>query len=215
MIRSIFALTGALLVVSAAHANAQTNSAHIPIGYLADAFDGTPFLQGLLPTAAAEAAIAAQHVDLANAAGSSLGDVQLHMDHVLHAIDPVRMIEGPGLGYGVLLAVSTATAQLAVAAQDSTASDNLRTHAGHIAAILANAAVQTEQITMLAEQIRASSSAATASTLLARLTIHAETLTVGRDIDRDGLIGWQGSEGGLRQAVQHLTLLRRGEDLIP
>jgi hypothetical protein len=51
--------------------------------------------------------------------------------------------------------------------------------------------------------------------VLARLTEEGMGLVRGRDIDGDGLVGWQAGEGGLRQAHQHLTLMKRGEGLVP
>ena len=63
----------------------------------------------------------------------------------------------------------------------------------------------------LAHQIELSSSPD--EPLLARLGEAGAGLVAGRDLDRDGLVGWQGNEGGLRQAAQHMTLLKRGEGL--
>ncbi len=213
---------GILAAVLATRADAQSMPARDHIAYVADAFDDTPGLQGLLPTAVAEAVIVAEHVELANSEGLGLADVQLHMLHVLHALDPSVMLgepglleTGPGLGYGVRHAASAAAAHLAAAVQDSTASENLRFHAERIGTVLVNVALQIDQIAALAERIRATSSATTAASLLANLTLHAETLTMGRDFDRDGLVGWAGAEGGLRQASQHMTLLKRGEGMTP
>lgn len=120
---------GALLLSSASPASAQSNVVHSHIGQVAFAFAEAPNGQGLLTTAVTEAAIAAQHAELANEAGASLADVQLHVGHMLHAIDPALAIGGPGLGYGVRLAASSAAARLTIAASDPTASDNVRMHA--------------------------------------------------------------------------------------
>jgi len=206
---------GTLLGLVGAPAHAQTSPVHSQIGFLADVFEGTPGLQGLLPTAVSEAAIAAQRVELANAAGASLYDVQLHASHVLHALDPTLTAGGPGLGYGARLATATAASYIAALASDSTASDNVRTHAGHIRTILATVLARMDRAVSLAQEIQATSNGPVAASLLGQLTAHVEGMTVGSDIDRDGRIGWQSGEGGLRQATQHLTLLRRGEGLIP
>ena len=56
---------------------------------------------GLLPVAQAEAAIAAQHANLAISKPSDIDSIRLHSGHVLHAIDPVAIEAGPGLGYGL------------------------------------------------------------------------------------------------------------------
>lgn len=206
---------GALLATNRSPAHAQVSQVHAQIGFLADVFEGTPGLQGLLPTAVSEAAIAAQHVELANAAGASLYDVQLHASHVLHALDPTLASGGPGLGYGARLATATAASYIASLASDSTASDNVRTHAVHIRTILATVLARMDRAVSLVQEIQATSNAPVAASLLGQLTAHVEGMTMGTDIDRDGRIGWQSGEGGLRQATQHLTLLRRGEGLIP
>lgn len=206
---------GALLVLSASPASAQSNAVHSHISQVADVFEDTPGLQGLLPTAVAEAAIAARHVELANQAGSSLGDVQLHVGHMLHALDPTLVIGGPGLGYGVRLAASSAASHLSMAASDTSASDNVRTHAEHVSVIFANVMGRVDQMIALAQEIQAASSGAAASALVARLTVQCETLVAGRDLNGDERIGWQAGEGGLRQATFHMRLLERGEGLSP
>ena len=92
---------GVLLGLVNADATAQSNAVHDRIGLVAFAFAEAPNGLGLLTTAVNEAAIVAQHVELAYQAGSSLADVQLHVAHALHALDPAFAIGGPGLGYGV------------------------------------------------------------------------------------------------------------------
>ena len=206
---------GAVLALSATPSLAQSNPVHVHIGLVADASEGTPGMLGLLPTAMAEAAVAAQHVELANAAIYSLADVQLHVGHVLHAQDPTLAGGGPGLGDGARLAAATAAANLEFVVSDSMASENARMHVGHIQTILANVLARADQAVSLAQQIQAASSASSAAGLLGQLTTQVETLAAGRDLDRDERIGWQGGEGGLRQATQHMTLLKRGEGLIP
>jgi hypothetical protein len=206
---------GVLLALSGPGAGAQSNPVQVHIIQVAFAFADTPGGQGLLTTAIAEAAIAARHVELANQAGTSLGDVQLHVGHMLHAVDPTLAIGGPGLGYGVRSAASSAAAHLTMAASDSSASENVRLHVEHIAVILANVLGRVDEMTALAQQILAATSIATASPLLTRLTTESETLVGGRDLNGDGRIGWQAGEGGLRQAMFHLRLLERGEGLAP
>jgi len=195
--------------------SAQSSPVHGHIGMVAHAFEETPNGQGLLTTAVTEAAIVAQHVELANQAGSSLADVQLHVAHALHALDPAFAVGGPGLGYGVRLAASNAAAHLTIAASDASASDNVRMHVEHITVILANVMGRVDEMTSLALQIQAATSIATATPLLARLTAQCETLVAGRDLNGDDRIGWQAGEGGLRQATFHMKLLERGEGLVP
>jgi hypothetical protein len=193
---------------------ADPAEAHAHIVHVADAFEEAPGGQGLLRLAVAEAEIAALHADLAAEAVNSLDDVRLHIAHMLHALDPAVVFEGPGLGYGLRRAVDEALFHLELAATSSGASDNLRTHAGHIASVLANTVARADAILSLSQEIELATSTATVAPLLERLTVESSALGPGRDADRDGLIGWQTNEGGLRQAVWHMTLLKRGEQLV-
>jgi hypothetical protein len=214
MRRTTLPSVAACLAISAAAAGAQSSAAHDHIVQVADAFEGTPAGLGLLSTAIAEAVIARQHVELANAAAPSIADVQLHVGHMLHALDPTSMVGGPGLGYGVRLAAGSAADHIAMAASDPGASENARAHLEHIAVILANVTRRMDEMIALAHQIQGASTATTPA-LLERLSLQAETLLVGRDVDGDDRIGWRAGEGGLRQAAQHMTLLKRGEGLLP
>lgn len=203
-----------LTLACASTLSAQANPIHVPIGYLADAYPGTPAGQGLLATAAAEAAIAAQHADLAVAARSSFDDVRLHVGHVLHALDPTLVSGGPGFGYGVRQAAAAAATYIGMLTADSTTSDNVKLHAAHISASIANVVERADAMVLLAQQIETASSAAAAGTLIDQLNALGAALVQGRDANGDGVIGWPAGEGGLRQATQHMTLLKRGEGLL-
>jgi hypothetical protein len=202
-----------LTLAWASTSSAQANPIHLPIAYLADAYPGTPTEQGLLATAATEAAIAAQHAELAVVAMSSFEDVRLHAGHVLHALDPELVAGGPGLGYGVRQAAAAAATYIGMVTADSTASENVKLHAAHIAASIVNVVERADAMVLLAQQIETATSAAAATTLIAQLNALGAALVQGRDANGDGLIGWQVGEGGLRQAVQHMTLLKRGDGL--
>jgi len=193
---------------------AATGEVHTHILHISDVFEEAPGSQGLLRIALAEGEIAALHADLAAQAVNSPSDVRLHVRHMLHAIDPSLALEGPGLGYGLERATEEVLTHLEMAATSPAASDNVRTHALHISTVLGNTLRRTEAITALARDLDLASGSGAAS-LLVRLTEEGLGLVRGRDIDGDGLVGWQTGEGGLRQANQHLTLLKRGEGLLP
>lgn len=188
----------------------ELDRGHAHILRVSDVFESTPGSQGLLRIALAEGEVAALHAELAALAGNSPYDVRLHLGHMLHALEPVGL-EGPGLGYGLRRAAQEALLHIEMAAASEGASDNLRTHATHIAASLRGAQQRADTMLRLAHEIELASSA---EPLLARLSEAAAGLVSGRDLDRDGLVGWQGNEGGLRQAAQHMTLLKRGEGLL-
>lgn len=193
---------------------AQTSSAHDHIGHVANGFGGTPDGQGLLPTAVAEAEIVARHAALAAADPTNLDGIKRHIGHMLHAIDPALAPDGgPGLGYGVRPAAEGVARHIELAASSDGATDNVKTHAHHVATASRNVVRRADAIVALAQRIRAATSAADAAAPLAQLDVLVQALVAGSDADGDGRIGWQEGEGGLRQMTQHMTLMRRGEGL--
>jgi hypothetical protein len=201
------------LFLSAGSAGAQANPVHAHIGHVADAFNGTPNGMGLLPTAVAEAEIAAQHATFAAQDPSNLDAMKRHAGHVLHAIDPTLVQSGPGRGYGLKQAASGAARHIEMAASAQGASENVRTHATHVATSANNVVQRADAIIALAQQIQASTSATEAAALVQRLATLAGALVPGTDANGDGRVSWEAGEGGLQQATQHMTLLKRGEGL--
>jgi hypothetical protein len=204
-------LLTAVLLVAAPPMAAQQSAAHAHMGHVADGFANTPDEAGLLPTAIAEAAVARQHAELALRNTTDLGAMQRHAGHVLHAVDPSRIEQGPGAGYGVVRATSGVVQHIEMAGSHETASENIRTHATHVATSARNAAERAERVATLAEEIMAATSADHAAHLLQELAELTEQMVSGVDADGDGRIGWQEGEGGLAQAEQHITLMKRGE----
>jgi hypothetical protein len=218
---SVLAALSIFVSISTGEAMAQADSleaqaaeARAHIVHIADMFEQAPGGQGLLRMAVAEAEIAALHADLAAEAVNSLDDVRLHIAHMLHALDPAVVLEGPGLGYGLRRALDEALFHLELAANSPGGSDNLRTHATHIASVLNNTIRRADVMLALAQEIQLTTSTGRVAQLLERLTVESSALGPGMDADRDDLIGWQGGEGGLQQAVWHITLLKRGEGLL-
>lgn len=204
---------GVALVVAAAPVTAQESAAHRHMGHVADGFSNTPEGQGLLPTAMAEAAVARQHAEFALRNPSELSSVQRHAGHVLHAIDPSRIETGPGAGYGVVRAASGISQHIDMAGADESASENVSTHAAHVSAAAAGAVMRAERAADLAEAIMATGSADEAAALLTELSETLDAMVLGHDANGDGRIGWQTEEGGLAQAEQHMTLMKRGEGM--
>lgn len=195
-------------------ANAQeTGRAHIT--HAADSFVDTPTMQGLLPTALAEAEIAARHAELAASDPSDLGAMQRHASHVLHALDPSAAAGGPGMGYGVRSGVTGARQHVELAAAADSASENVTTHARHITSALAAVMERTDEAVALARRVQSTSSATAAAPLARQLDALAHAILYGVDTNRDGVVGWQDREGGVRQATYHMNLMKRGEGLSP
>ena len=217
--RTIVGMTLALLLVAigvvggGAIVGGQANMAHTHIGHVMDMWRDTPDQKGFLPTAIAEAEIAAQHAGLAAQSADNLDRMKAHAGHVLHAVDPSVEMQGPGLGYGVKKAAMGAAQHIEAAAGSDGASANVKTHATHVSTSANNTVTRADEIVMLAQQIRGASSAAEAAPLTERLSMLAGQLVSGIDANGDGRIGWQEGEGGLQQANQHMGFMKKGEDL--
>jgi len=208
---TIAVLSGLALFGGAAAA--QSNPAHTHMGHVADGFRGTPEGQGLLPTAIAEAEIAARHAGLAARDPSNLEAMQNHTRHVLHAIDPSTVESGPGLGYGVKPAATGVSRHIELAASAEGASENVSTHATHVSTAAGNVVTRSDRIIELGNQILAATSASDAAPLLEELNAVAQQLIPGTDANGDGRTGWQEGEGGLEQAQTHMGLMQRGEGI--
>ena len=207
----VLACAVALAALVPGDATAQSNPAHAHMGHALDGFRDTPDSQGLLPTAVAEAQVAATHAGLAARDPSNLDAMKLHTRHVLHAVDASRIENGPGAGYGVKRAAEGAARHIELAAAAEGASDNVKTHATHIATSARNAAARADRIAELAGQVEAATSADAAAPLVAEIATLAQQMVAGVDANGDGRIGWQEGEGGLETAATHGGLMKRGE----
>lgn len=205
------ALLLAALAAPPAHAQDGPGQAHI--GHVAEAFGATPDGQGLLPTAQAEARIAATHAELAARDLENLDAMKRHAGHVLNAVDPERMPDGPGLGFGVLAASGGVVTHIELAAAADGASDNIKVHSTHVATSARNTVARAEEMVLLCERISAAGSAAEAAPLMNELVVLAQALSAGVDANGDGNVGWQEGEGGLDQAAFHLDLMMKGEGM--
>ncbi|MGQ0767047.1 MAG: hypothetical protein ACT4OZ_15470 [Gemmatimonadota bacterium] len=181
------------------------------LGHIVNGFGDTPDRMGLLPAALAEARIATQHAELASRNTSDLSAMQLHAGHVIHAIDPTVVTMGPGRGYGAKRAATAVAAHIELAAMAAGASANVKTHAVHVATAARAMVTRADQALELARRIRSATAAADAAPLMGQLVSLCQQLTAGADVNGDGRITWDGGEGGLQQAQEHVTLLLRGE----
>ncbi len=185
----------------------------IMVGYVGSGYLDTPDKAGLLPTAVTEAKVAAQHAGFMSRSPDSLRTLQMHAGHVLHAIDPTTMpaATAPGKGYGVKRALRTAITYAEQAAQEAGASANVKTHSAHIVGAAKSALERADQVIALARKIQSSSDAKTAASLIGELQSLCDQLVAGVDVNADGKIAWNGGEGGIQQAQDHVTLLINGE----
>lgn len=209
----LLALALATLLPGGVAIGQETDPAHAHIAHVMDEWSDTPEGQGFLPTALAEAEVAAQHAALAAGDPSDLDAMQLHAGHVLHAVDPSAVEDGPGLGYGVKQAAEGVATHIQLAAESEGASQNVTTHAVHVSTSAQNTVERADEIAELAARIQEATAASEAAPLVEELNTLAEQLVAGVDADGDGQIGWQEGEGGLEQAQQHMELMQRGENI--
>ena len=181
------------------------------IGHVVNQFGDTPDGMGFLPAAMAEARIAGQHAALAARDPNNLSNMQTHAGHVIHALDPTIVTMGPGRGYGMKKAALGVATHIELAAKAAGASQNVITHAAHIAASSRTAAEKAEAVIALAEKIRTATNAADAAALVGQLVSLANQLTAGVDTNADGQIGWDKPEGALQQAQEHVTRMLAAE----
>ena len=187
--------------------------AHNHIGHVMDQWRDTPEMAGFLPAAIAEAQIAARHASLAASDPSNLDSIKRHTAHVLHAVDPSQIENGPGNGYGVRQAAEGAAKHIMAAANSGDASGAVKTHAEHVATSARNTVARVDEIVMLAEKIEMATSADDAAGLVADLDTLAQALISGVDANGDGRTGWQEGEGGLEVAETHGNLMKGAEGL--
>jgi hypothetical protein len=183
------------------------------MGHVLSGWQDTPGQQGLLPTAQTEAEVAAQHAGFAASKPDDLEWMQLHVVHVMHALDPSVEPEGPGLGYGVHRAAQGVAQHVRFAADSEDASDNVKLHATHVETSAGNVVAWSERIIVLGEQVQAAQSASEAAPLVAEIETLTQAIVAGTDADSDGAVSWEADEGGLAQAAQHMQFMKDGEGM--
>ncbi len=217
--RSLTGFTFALaLVVSGCAgysdgATAAGNMSHAHMGHVTKSWGDTPDHKGLLPTAISEAKIAAQHAGFAANKPDNLGWMQTHTRHVMNTIDAAVEAKGPGLGYGLIKAATGAKKHVGLASESDDASDNVRTHAVHVAASAENTVVRANEIMALGKKVIAATGVDEAAPLVKQIATLSSQLIAGFDANGDGQVSWQLGEGGLAAAQQHMGFMASGEGI--
>jgi len=204
---------GAAVIGGPTTATAAEGMAHAHMGHVSTGWQDTPDQMGLLPTAIAEAKIAAFHAGLAAKQPDNLEWMKTHAKHVLHAVDAGMIADGPGLGYGVKKAAAGAAKHIGFAAAADDASGNVKAHAVHVSTSADNTVERANAIVALAGRVDAAASAAEAAPLVAEMNSIAQMLLDGHDANGDGKITWKAGEGGLMAADKHMGFMRKGEGM--
>ena len=222
---------GVLLCTATTAAQAPASPAHTHIGHIMTSWTDTPDMKGFLPTAIADAQVAMEQVERADLEGR-INDFWLYGGYVLNALDPgaetdallktayARLpttyvkIEVPGSGYGIKRAVAGALQHVQLAAKSDGASDNVKTHATHVAASLENVAKWTDEAIATTRKLLQAKDVGGGQVLVDELTAQIGQIAIGTDANGDGQTGWQTGEGGLRQANTHMRLMMKGEGLV-
>jgi hypothetical protein len=209
---------------------APASAAHAHIAHVMSSWTDTPEKKGLLPTAIADAQVAMEQVERADLEGR-INDFWLYGGYVLNALDPgpetdallktayARLpttyvkIQVPGSGYGIKRGVAGALQHVQLAAKSDAASDNVKTHAAHVAASLENVAKWTDEAIATTRKLLDAKDVGGGQVLLDELTALIGQIAIGTDANGDGQTGWQTGEGGLRQANTHMRLMMKGEGL--
>ena len=188
--------------------------AHNHIGHVMDRWNDTPEMAGLLPAAIAEAEIAARHASLAASDPSNLDSIKRHTAHVLHAVDPTQIENGPGNGYGVKQAAEGAARHIMAAANSEDASGAVKTHANHVATSAQNTVTRADEIVMLAQKIDMATSADDAAGPRGRAQRAGPGAAVrGWTRTKTAARGGRKARGGLEVALTHGNLMKQAEGL--
>lgn len=206
-----YGIAVALAVALSGTAFAQQKESHLHMDHVLKAWNDTPDQKGLLETSQAEAAIALQHLKLAVAKPGDLDNIKLHVTHVIHALDPTVIAQGPGLGYGVKKAAAGVAAHIGFAAKAGDASDNVKLHAVHVSASANNVVQWVGEAVTLAQGVDKQSTAGYALAEAKKVRVLLDRIVEGFDANKDGTTGWQDGEGGLAQAGQHMGFMAKGE----
>ena len=190
------------------------NPVHNHIGHVMTTWKDTPGSQGFLPTAIADAKVAATHAGYMQKASDNLDSLKLHAGHVLNALDPSIEAKGPGSGYGVKKGrrgrVAAHRARREVGRRVQGCADARRARDRVARRCDGSGRMRRLRPRRRSARRHQPLPAAPSST---ELIAQTNNINNGLDANKDGSIGWQTGEGGLAQANQHMMLMMKGEGL--
>lgn len=181
-----------------------------------DAPQGTPLAIGLL----GQAAVAAEHANLAVAAAGAgdLAGTRLHLEHILNTIDGEKGAnfgdhngngrkDNPGDGFGVLNYAGFAAQHAQLAVDGAPQAEAVKVHAAHVIIASRNAAGWATEARDLALSTQRTPAVAAMRPSLARISELLTAALEGRDANGDGRVDPVPGEGGARIAHIHSQLM--------
>ncbi len=185
------------------------NLSHMHLGHVLTSWADTPEQQGLMTTAIGEAKIANQHANAAAKKPEDLEWMKMHALHVLHALDPAKAMQGPGMNYGLVKAAQGVVKHIKAAASQADASEALKLHAVHVATSAQNVVDWGTEAEDICAMIADSEDATDAAELVTRLTDLSHWMESGVDANGDGNISWEKGEGGLAASLKHAGIIAK------
>jgi len=204
---SLLAVAGLLALSLPAHAQQKQSHA-----YLLQVMTGDG--KGYLPMAEAEVQTALIQATLALRKPDDLAHLQAQARAAQHAIDPSRIKEGPGRGFGVRKAAEGIVSYVTAAGKSPDASEKVRSYSRWVAVSAENVIVRADRITDLLGKVERMKTAKNAARVMHLVRRMCQEILLGKDTNKDGEVSWKKHEGGLAQAKRYTTVMLRLEKLI-
>jgi len=204
---TLLAVAGLLALSLPAHAQQKQSHA-----YLLQVMTGDG--KGYLPMAEAEVQTALIQATLALRKPDDLAHLQAQARAAQHAIDPSRIKEGPGRGFGVRKAAEGIVSYVTAAGKSPDASEKVRSYSRWVAVSAENVIVRADRITDLLGKVERMKTAKNAARVMHLVRRMCQEILLGKDTNKDGEVSWKKHEGGLAQAKRYTTVMLRLEKLI-
>ncbi len=204
---TLLAVSGLLALSLPAHAQQKQSHA-----YLLQVMTGDG--KGYLPMAEAEVQTALIQATLALRKPDDLAHLQAQARAAQHAIDPSRIKEGPGRGFGVRKAAEGVVSYVTATGKSPDASEKIRSYSRWVAVSAENVIVRADRITDLLGKVERMKTAKNAARVMHLVRRMCQEILLGKDTNKDGEVSWKKHEGGLAQAKRYTTVMLRLEKLI-
>lgn len=174
----------------------------------------TPDGKGYLPMAEAEVQTALIQATLALRKPDDLEHMAAMAKAAQHAIDPVRIKEGPGRGFGVKKAAQGIISYVTAAGKSPDASEKVKSYSRWVSVSAENVVVRTDRITDLLGKVMRMKTPKNAARVMRLVRRMCQEILLGKDTNKDGKVSWKKHEGGLAQAKRYTTVMLRLEKLM-